>query len=345
MALTGAEAARLRGDRARARASSSSWRADADRLRHHRARGRRPAARGGGAPGVPRPIVCERPAPRSTSGSPTPPRWHGRPLVPPGLDFAGRPQLIAHRRGRGGGRSLVFNGHIDVVSARAARRVDERPVRRRGARRQALRPRLVRHEGRDRGDGVRGSSRSRRPASSWRATWSSRPTPTRSPRAPAAPRSSTTACEPTPAIVTEPTELQDLGRLPRLRVRRRQGPGPAGPRRGPHSPTGARAARSTRSRRPASCSTRSRSLRGEWAARDGLEHPFLSRPALLPTMARSGEWPVTYPARVRPDDRGHVPARRRPTSAAGAPPSAARSRAGSRAKPRPRTTGWPRTHR
>ncbi len=41
----------------------------------------------------------------------------GRPLVPPGLDFAGRPQLIARRRGRGGGRSLVFNGHIDVVSA------------------------------------------------------------------------------------------------------------------------------------------------------------------------------------------------------------------------------------
>jgi acetylornithine deacetylase len=40
-----------------------------------------------------------------------------RPLVPPGLDFAGRPQLIATLRGRGGGRSLVLNGHIDVVSA------------------------------------------------------------------------------------------------------------------------------------------------------------------------------------------------------------------------------------
>ena len=40
----------------------------------------------------------------------------GRPLVPPGLDFSGRPQLIATLRGRGGGRSLVFNGHIDVVS-------------------------------------------------------------------------------------------------------------------------------------------------------------------------------------------------------------------------------------
>ncbi len=39
----------------------------------------------------------------------------GKPLVPPGLDFAGRPQLVATRRGRGG-RSLLFNGHIDVVS-------------------------------------------------------------------------------------------------------------------------------------------------------------------------------------------------------------------------------------
>jgi acetylornithine deacetylase len=38
------------------------------------------------------------------------------------------------------------------------------------------------------------------------------------------------------------------------------------------------------------------SLRREWAGRDGLEHPYLSRPTLLPTMASSGEWPVTYPS-------------------------------------------------
>ena len=41
----------------------------------------------------------------------------GKPLVPPGLDFAGRPQLIGSLKGSGGGRSLVFNGHIDVVPA------------------------------------------------------------------------------------------------------------------------------------------------------------------------------------------------------------------------------------
>jgi acetylornithine deacetylase len=37
--------------------------------------------------------------------------------VPPGHHFRGRPQLVARRAGTGGGRSLLFNGHIDVVSA------------------------------------------------------------------------------------------------------------------------------------------------------------------------------------------------------------------------------------
>jgi acetylornithine deacetylase len=39
------------------------------------------------------------------------------PLVPAGLDFAGRPQLIATLPGAGSGPSLLLNGHIDVVSA------------------------------------------------------------------------------------------------------------------------------------------------------------------------------------------------------------------------------------
>jgi acetylornithine deacetylase len=37
-------------------------------------------------------------------------------------------------------------------------------------------------------------------------------------------------------------------------------------------------------------------LRHEWAERPSLKHPLLSAPSLLPTMARSGEWAVTYPA-------------------------------------------------
>jgi acetylornithine deacetylase len=35
-----------------------------------------------------------------------------------GIGFEGRPQMAARLRGSGGGRSLLFNGHIDVVPAR-----------------------------------------------------------------------------------------------------------------------------------------------------------------------------------------------------------------------------------
>ena len=38
-------------------------------------------------------------------------------IVPPGLRFDGRPQLVARFPGTGGGRSLLLNGHVDVVSA------------------------------------------------------------------------------------------------------------------------------------------------------------------------------------------------------------------------------------
>jgi acetylornithine deacetylase len=53
----------------------------------------------------------------------------GKPLVPPGLDFAGRPQLIARFRGAGGGPSLVFNGHIDAVSYEPVDRWTSHPLR------------------------------------------------------------------------------------------------------------------------------------------------------------------------------------------------------------------------
>ena len=39
----------------------------------------------------------------------------GHPMVPDGFSFDGRPQLAARFAGAGGGRSLLLNGHIDVV--------------------------------------------------------------------------------------------------------------------------------------------------------------------------------------------------------------------------------------
>jgi acetylornithine deacetylase len=38
------------------------------------------------------------------------------------------------------------------------------------------------------------------------------------------------------------------------------------------------------------------SLRREWAARPELEHDSLAHPSLVPTMAKAGEWAVTYPS-------------------------------------------------
>ena len=46
---------------------------------------------------------------------PAPEDVAGSPMTTPGLRFDGRPQLAARFPGTGGGRSLLFNGHIDVV--------------------------------------------------------------------------------------------------------------------------------------------------------------------------------------------------------------------------------------
>src|SRR5215212_2788048 len=48
---------------------------------------------------------------------PAPEDVAGHPLSVEGIGFAGRPQLAARLRGAGGGRSLLLNGHIDVVPA------------------------------------------------------------------------------------------------------------------------------------------------------------------------------------------------------------------------------------
>jgi acetylornithine deacetylase len=51
---------------------------------------------------------------------PEPDEVAGHPLSVAGIGFAGRPQLAARLRGSGGGKSLLLNGHIDVVPARRA---------------------------------------------------------------------------------------------------------------------------------------------------------------------------------------------------------------------------------
>jgi len=53
----------------------------------------------------------------------------GSKLAPAGLDFEGRPQLAATFRGTGGGRSLLLNGHVDVVSSEPRERWTTDPFR------------------------------------------------------------------------------------------------------------------------------------------------------------------------------------------------------------------------
>ena len=48
---------------------------------------------------------------------PAPEDVAGHPLSVDGIGFEGRPQLAARLKGTGGGRSLLLNGHIDVVPA------------------------------------------------------------------------------------------------------------------------------------------------------------------------------------------------------------------------------------
>ncbi len=53
----------------------------------------------------------------------------GSRQMPPGLGFEGRPQLAARFAGSGGGRSLLFNGHIDVVPSEPRERWKSDPNR------------------------------------------------------------------------------------------------------------------------------------------------------------------------------------------------------------------------
>jgi acetylornithine deacetylase len=53
----------------------------------------------------------------------------GSRQIEPGLEFAGRPQLAATFAGAGGGRSLMLNGHIDVVTPEPVERWASDPWR------------------------------------------------------------------------------------------------------------------------------------------------------------------------------------------------------------------------
>jgi len=214
--------------------------------------------------------------------------------VPPGLDFAGRPQLIATLSGDGGGRSLVFNGHIDVVSAEPREQWSSDPfvaeVRdgrlygrgacdmKGGVASMVLAAEVLSELGiRLRGDLLVATNTDEESSGAGGSALVARGI-----RADA-------------GIVTEPTGFDTWvacrgSEYGVITVAGR--PGHAEVR----QPEWQRGGAVNAIEKAAVVLAAIESLRREWATRREYEHPHVSPPSLLATMVRAGEWPVTYPA-------------------------------------------------
>jgi acetylornithine deacetylase len=218
----------------------------------------------------------------------------GKPLVPPGLDFAGRPQLIATRRGRGSGPSLVLNGHIDVVSVEPREEWTSDPfvaqVRdgklygrgacdmKGGIASMVLATETLAELGVELGGDLLVATNTDEESSGAGGT----ALVERGLRADA-------------GIVTEPTGFQVWvacrgSEYGVIRVPGR--PGHAEVR----QPSWRQGGAVNAIEKAVVVLGAIESLRRDWASRGEYQDPYLSPPSLLATMAQAGEWPVTYPA-------------------------------------------------
>ena len=219
----------------------------------------------------------------------------GKPLVPPGLDFAGRPQLIARIPGRGDGRSLLFNGHIDVVSAEPrdawsndpfAPAVRDGRLYGRGAcdMKGGIAAMVIAAETlAGAGIGLGGDLLVATNTDEESSGAGGVALVQRGIRADA-------------GIVTEPTGFAVWTACRGSEYCRITVPGRPGHAEVRH-PSWRHGGAVNAIEKAAVVIAAIQSLRREWSDRPGLEHELLSRPSLLPTMARAGEWAVTYPAR------------------------------------------------
>jgi len=218
----------------------------------------------------------------------------GKPLVPPGLDFAGRPQLVARRRGSGGGRSLVFNGHVDVVSVEPRGRWASDPF--------AAEVRDGRLYGRgscDMKGGIASMAFAVETLAELGIELAGDLVVATNTDEESSGAGGTALVErglrADAAIVTEATGFDVWvacrgSEYARVRIPGR--PGHAEVRQPDWRDGGAVNA----IEKATVVVDAIRSLRARWAEAPGLDHPHLSRPDLLPTVARAGEWAVTYPA-------------------------------------------------
>jgi len=218
----------------------------------------------------------------------------GMPLVPPGLSFEGRPQLIARQPGRGDGRSLVFNGHIDVVSAEPRSEWTSDPFV--GSVRDG---RLYGRGACDMKGGIAAMVFAVETLSSLGVSLDGDLLVTTNTDEESSGAGGTALVQrglrADAGVVTEPTGFQtwvacrgsDYGVIT---VPGR--PGHAEVRQPDWRLGGAVNA----IEKATVVLDAIASLRQTWASEPSLSHPFLSSPSLLPTLARAGEWAVTYPA-------------------------------------------------
>jgi acetylornithine deacetylase len=222
--------------------------------------------------------------------------FHGHPMVPPGFTFAGRPQLVARFEGTGGGRSLLLNGHIDVVDVEplSAWTVDPFDA--------VVRDGLVWGRGAcDMKGGVAAmvlAAESLAQAGVELAGDLIVNTVTEEESTGAGGLVSARTISADAAIVPEPSGLTVWiacrgSLLPTITVEGRAGHAGIAPR---HPDDGG----------PVNAIEKAvylvdalRRLREEWALRP--HHPHLSPPDIVPTMIKGGEWLVSYPARCRLD--------------------------------------------
>jgi len=218
----------------------------------------------------------------------------GMPLVPPGLSFEGRPQLIARFAGRGGGRSLVFNGHIDVVSAEPRSEWASDPFV------ASVRDGLLHGRGAcDMKGGIAAMVFAVETLSSLGVSLDGDLLVATNTDEESSGAGGTALVEhglrADAGIVTEPTGFQtwiacrgsDYGVIT---VPGR--PGHAEVR----QPDWRRGGAVNAIEKAVVVLDAIASLRKQWSARPEYAHPYLSPPSLLPTLARAGEWAVTYPA-------------------------------------------------
>ncbi|HEY7003205.1 MAG TPA: ArgE/DapE family deacylase [Gaiellaceae bacterium] len=225
---------------------------------------------------------------------PQPEETEGRPLVPTGLGFEGRPQLVARFSGAGNGRTLLLNGHIDAVSAEPVDRWTCDPFEP-----EVREGRLYGRGSCDMKGGVAAIVFAVEALASLGVELDGDViVATNTDEESSGAGSSAIVAhgiEADAGIVTEPTGFDVWVSCRGSEYGNVVVPGRPGHAEmfHPHWREGGAV---NAIEKGTVAVDAIRSLRAEWASRNGLDHPYLSRPTLLPTIARGGEWAVTYPA-------------------------------------------------